>query len=808
MIKNYFKIALRNLTRNKGYSFINIGGLALGMTVAMLIGLWVYDELSYNQYHQHYDRIGQLIKTGRDPDGTPWIGGFSLQYPLIDVLRTQYGNNFTHLVEAVQPLDLILNTPEKNVSANGQFMASDAPNMLTLDMISGTRDGLKDPNSIMLSESVARTLYGNAEATGQMLKINATIDVTVTGVYRDLPQNTHFHDLSFIAPFSLAETKYMPWIKDQDWENQFLHIYCEIPEGRTWDEVNASIGESIVKVTSKIDGLEAFTTHQTRVTAKPMKDWHLHTSYSRPNYGKFDKGPARMVWLVAIIGAFVLVLACINFMNLSTARSERRAREVGIRKSMGSFRRQLVSQFFAESYVVVMLAFACSLMLTTLSLPAFNELSGKAVVIPWSSLSFWLLSLAFVFFTGLLAGSYPALFLSSFNPVKTLKGTFKTGRLAAMPRKVLVVFQFTVSVALIISTIVVYNQILFAKDRPVGYAREGLILIQKKSREFFNKTDLIRQELKRTGKIDEVSESQGKIMEMWSNNDGFTWPNKDPNLKENMGTLGVTSEFGATMQWQFVAGRDFSADIASDSSALVINESAAKMMGMEVAINQTIHWQNDNWRVDNDFHIIGVIKDMVMDSPFAPSRAAVYLLRRDGSWINVRLRPGVSTSVALSTVESVFKKYIPSAPFEFEFADEAYAQKFAAEEHIASLASVFAVLAVIISCLGLFGLALFVAEQRTKEIGIRKVVGASVLNLWKMLSMNFVVLVIISSALAVPITYYGLSCWLTQYDYRIHLSPWVFITSVFGAIALTMATVSYQAIRVARMNPARSLKSE
>ena len=295
---------------------------------------------------------------------------------------------------------------------------------------------------------------------------------------------------------------------------------------------------------------------------------------------------------------------------------------------------------------------------------------------------------------------------------------------------------------------------------------------------------------------------------LWSNNSGFTWPGKDPGLEENFGTLGVSSEYGTTLRWQFIAGRDFSPDIASDSSALVINESAARMIGMDGIIDKTIHWKNENWNMDRDFRIIGVVKDMVMESPYAHAQPTIFLLRPWSGWFNIRLRPEVNTAQALAAVGSVFRKIIPSAPFDYEFADTAYAAKFAAEERIASLATVFAILAVLISCLGLFGLASYVAEQRTKEFGIRKVVGASFFNLWKMLSMEFVFLVIISCFIAVPVTYTTLNEWLGQYEYRIGISVWTFIFSIAGAIILTIATVSYQAIRAASMSPAKSLKSE
>lgn len=807
MLRSYIKTGSRNLSRNKTYSIINIGGLAIGMTIAMLIGFWVYDELSFNRYHKNYDRIAQLMKTGVEEDGTPWAGGFSLAFPLIDELRTNYGSNFKHLVEALQPTEAVLTANENKISVQGQYMASGAPDMLTLEMVSGTRAGLKNPKSILLSERTARMLFGDADALGQTVKINTDREVTVTGIYRDLPMNTKFHYLKFIAPFDLA-IMHNQWINREDWQDHFLHIYCEIPVGSTHNQIEGNIESSLFRAVKDLEGVDKLRSQKPKIALMPMKDWHLRSSFSWPNYGKPDEGPSRFVILVGIIGAFVLVLACINFMNLSTARSEKRAREVGIRKSMGSFRRQLVTQFFAESYLVVILAFVAAMLLTYLTLPAFNQLSAKDVTIPWSMPGYWFAVIGFVLLTGLLAGSYPALYLSSFNPVKTLKGTFKTGRFAAVPRKILVVIQFTVSVVLIISTIIVYQQIIHAKNRPVGYTREGLILVPKRTNEFYGKTEVLRSELKNTGMVEEISESVGKVTNVWSNNSGFTWPGKDPNLEENFGTLGVTAEYGTTLRWQFIAGRDFSADITSDSSAFVINESAARLIGMEGIIGKIIHWKNENWNMDHDFRIIGVVKDMVMESPYERTTPTVFMLRSRNGWFNIRLKPHVQTANALGNVESVFRKVIPSAPFDYEFADTAYGAKFAEEERIASLATVFAILAVCISCLGLFGLASYVAEQRTKEIGIRKVVGATVLNIWKLLSIDFVVLVLISSLIAIPVTYKSLIVWLDQYEYRIDISIWTFIFSIAGAIFLTLATVSYQAIKAARISPAKSLKSE
>jgi len=442
-------------------------------------------------------------------------------------------------------------------------------------------------------------------------------------------------------------------------------------------------------------------------------------------------------------------------------------------------------------------------------LPWFNNLSGKLVTTPYSSPFFWLLSVAFICITSLVAGSYPALYLSSFNPVKVLKGTFRVGRFASVPRKVLVVTQFTVSVALIISTIIIYRQVQVAKARPVGYTRDGLIMIEKKSSDFDGKYDLLRSELKNTGVVAEMSEAFGKVTEIASGNGGFTWRGKDPNLQDQFGTLPVTFEYGKTVGWQFVQGRDFSRAFVTDSNSMVINESAAKYMGLTNPVGEDITWKFQDQPLKY-YKIIGVVKDMVMESPYEPMYPTVFMIKGHvgTSQINIKINPNVSASQALPKIEAVFKKLIPSAPFEYKFADQEYAAKFASEEKIGSLAAVFGGLAIFISCLGLFGLASFVAEQRVKEIGVRKVLGASVMNLWGMLSKDFVLLVIISQVIASPIAYYFMNKWLQHYKYRTNISWWIFALTAAGAITITLATVSYQSIKAALANPVKSLRSE
>jgi len=804
MIKNYLKVAWRNLIKNKVSSFINIGGLAVGMAVVMLIGLWIWDELSFNKYHQNYDRIVQVRNRLIDPQTGDIYSNGTTQFPLVTELKTNYRNNFKHVVMASWDVDGILSAGDKKLSRTGLFMDPDAPEMLTLKMIHGSWAGLKDPNSIMLSESTAKAFFGNADPVNKLMKISNKLDVKVTGVYEDLPLNSEFKNLKFISPTDLWLID-NPWIRQTamtDWQNHFLKIYAEIAPNTSFEKASHNIKDAEQK---NLGNAKEEAKLKPQVTLLPMSDWHLH-NYKR---GRPDTGPLQMMWLVGIIGGFVLLLACINFMNLSTARSEKRAKEIGVRKAVGSMRSQLVGQFYCESFLIVALSFFLSLVLVALFLPWFNDLSAKQVSMPYGNPYFWILCAAFIFITSIISGSYPALYLSSFNPIKVLKGTLKVGRFASMPRKVLVVTQFTVSVALIICTIIIYRQVQVAKNRPVGYTREGLIMIEKKSADFNGKYNILRSELKNTGVVAEMSESFGKVTEIASGNGGFTWRGKDPKLQDQFGTLPVTFEYGKTVGWQFVAGRDFSDAIIADSSGMVINESAARYMGLKDPVGEDVSWKFQDQPVKY-YKILGVVKDMIMESPYAPMTPTVFMVKGHvgTNQINIKINPHVSAGQALPKIEAVFKKIIPSAPFEYKFADQEYASKFAAEEHIGKLAAVFGSLAVFISCLGLFGLASFTAEQRVKEIGIRKVLGAGVFGLWRLMSRDFVLLVIISLLIATPVAYYFMHTWLQQYSYRTEISWWIFAVTAAGALIITLLTVSYQSIKAAMMNPVKSLKSE
>ena len=797
MIRNYFKIAWRNLKQNKGYSLINIGGLAVGMALVILIGLWIHDEVTFNQNHENHDRIAQILvhKTANGKKRTR----YTMPYPLGNELRNKYGDHFEYVVMSSFRNNNILSFGDKTISKKGSFMEPDALRMLSLDMIRGNWNGLINPNSVVISESTAKVFFGDNNPIGEFMTISNKLNVRVTGVYKDIPHNAELNDLKFIAPWDLYTLSY-GWVKyardNNIWDNTSYQLYVQTTEDTSMAMVSSKIKHTVYdnlpKYSKKGDPSELFLF--------PMKDWHLRSNWKG---GVNTGGFIQYVWLFGIIGAFVLLLACINFMNLSTAQSQKRAKEVGIRKSVGSTKKQLINQFLSESFLVVFLAFILAIFLVILVTPTFNQLANKQIIFPYSSMSFWLVSAGFIIITSILAGSYPALYLSSFQPVKVLKGAFKTGNSASAFRKALVVVQFTVSIILVIGTLVVEKQIDHSKNRPIGYEQNGLVMIEKITEDYEGKYNAIRSELISSNAVVEMSESSSPLTEMYSSGGGFEWPGKSPDFIPNLITISIGHDYGKTIGWEIVKGRDFSREFSTDSTAFVFNEAAIKYMGIENPIGKIVRWNNEEHK------IIGVVKDMLAESPFEPVKQAVYMIKYNNTnWINLKLNPKKSSSASLSIIESVLKKHAPYVPFKYQFVDTAFAKKFVAEERIRTLATIFAFFAIFISCLGLFGLASFMAEQRTKEIGIRKVVGASVFNLWKILSKDFVKLVMISCVIATPIAYYGMSNWLNNYEYQTNITWWIFALAIIGALVITLVTVSFQAIKAAIANPIKSLKTE
>lgn len=794
MLRNFLTIAVRNLLKNKGYSFINISGLALGMAVALLIGLWMADELTFNHYHKNHDRIAQVwqnvMYNGEVGSQTanPWV--------MAEEIRTNFGSDFKYVLQSTWNFTRVLAIGDKKFNKQGYYFEPEVIDMLSLKMLKGSNDALRDPYSIILSESTAKAFFGDVDPMGQVIRIDNDKDVKVTGIFEDLPYNSTFNTMYFVMPWELYVIT-NPWMQKMDdkWDSNFTQTFVQLNDNVDVDALSVKIKDVKFNRIKPED-----RRYNPQVFLHPMAKWHLFSEFKQ---GKNTGGRIEFVWLFGIIGVFVLLLACINFMNLSTARSEKRAKEVGIRKSIGSMRTQLVAQFFAESLVVTFIAFLLAILLVWGALPFFNPVADKKLLMPWLVPAFWLAGISFSALTGIVAGSYPALYLSGFNPVQVLKGTFRAGRMASLPRQVLVVIQFTVSVTLIIGTAVVFRQVQHARNRPVGYDRSGLITIHLNTGDIHDHYETVRQELKTSGAIAEMTESGSPITNVWNTNGGFEWKGKDPGLAVDFPNNGCTYEYGKTVGWTFKEGRDFSRDHATDSLAFVINEAAARFLGFEHPVGEELKWN------DKPYTIIGVVNNIVVESPYEPVRPSLYHISRDReNLVMLKLNPNAPTTESIEKIKTVFSKYNPAEPFEYTFVDVDYARKFSDEQRVGKLASFFAGLAVFISCLGIFGLASFVAEQRTKEIGVRKVLGASVTNLWAMLSRDFLVLVLVSLLIALPLAYYFMSLWLEKYQYHTDVAWWILSAAGAGALLITLLTVSYQSVKAAKTNPVKSLRTE
>jgi putative ABC transport system permease protein len=792
MFRNYLKTAWRNLVNNKAYSALNILGLATGMAVALLIGLWVYYQLSYDRFLPDYSNQYQ-VKMNVMVDGITRTQD-AVSLPLADVLRKEIPG-VKYVVESDWNESHGLVVGDKKLYLNGAQVGGDFLKMFQYPLLEGTPNNvLQETNSIALTKSTAVSLFGNADPVGKIVRFDNNSDLKVTGVLKDIPPNSSMQ-FSYLVPFSHKEQT-EDWMKNarQQWTNNSFQMFATLQPNVRYSQVAKKI-KNIVNGRS-----DQMRPAHPEIIMQPLQDWHLHDEFKN---GRSNGGFIDYVRMFGIIGFLVLLIACINFMNLSTARSEKRAREVGVRKTLGSERKDLILQFLVESIIITFIAAAFSLLFAQLALPSFNTLTGTQLSIPFSNIVFWAIMIGYVFITGLLAGSRPAFYLSSFNPVKVLKGTMQVGKSATLSRKFLVVLQFSCSIALIISTLIVYQQIQHIKDRPRGY-NENRLMMTDMSDDLNKNFPALKNELLQSGVMQNVSWSSSPVTGIYFHTDVSQWPGKNSGgLSLNIGGVGTSDDYFKTLQMKLLVGKDFSNSWKIDSGTVILNEAAVKRMNLKNPINQTITWNGGNV-----VRIIGVVQDAVMESPFTPVNPVVFYHGRGGSSVIYRLTYNVSTHTAIDKLAYIFSKYNPSFPYLYHFADESYAQKFKLETLIGKLSGLFAMLAIFISCLGLFALAAYMAELRTKEIGIRKVLGASVSSVWLLLSTDFIVLVIISCVIASPVAFYYMHNWLQQYDYRITISPYVFVAAGIAAIVITILTISFQAIKAAVANPVKSLRTE
>jgi putative ABC transport system permease protein len=791
MLRSYFHVAWRHLSGNKLYTLINIAGLAVGMATALLVGLWINDEATFDQYTPGHDHVAEILLLQRisssvmgrhaTPEHPETFIGTTVAPVSGTVLQHGYENIFEKTALVTYNVDYLIGAGEKKLTRKACYAQSTLPEIFGFRMIAGNAASLKDPTTLLLSASTAKALFGTMDPIGKTVRVDTRKDLRVGGVYNDLPNNTSFFGTDLLLPWTGADADWAWIATDDSWMDHGCRLFARLTPHTTYSQATERIR---FLPTPHIDQW-----HEELLTY-PLDRLHLHD----PSQAQ-DR--TQDLWLFGTIGALVLLLACINFMNLSTARSEKRAKEVGIRKTLGSHRSQLIQQFLSESMLTALLAFVLGILLAWLTLPGFNHLSAKEIHFPWTSLAFWTAAIVFTGLTGLLAGAYPAFYLSAFNPVRQFS------RRTGLFRKVLVVTQFTVSLSLIIATIVIFRQIGFTKDRPTGYNREGLLTVNMNTDTLHNHSEAVQNDLLRTGLVSHVARSSWSTDGFWSNS-YLTWNGMQA---ERQGTLyrdvRVSPEFGATVGWTIVQGRDFSSDFATDSSGMIINEAALKAAGFKNPIGQVVEYRNKT------YHIIGIASNMLTNSPYDYIEPVVFYQKdADVAVFTIRIKPGTPMHSALAAIGAIFNRYNPESPFLYSFNDDTYAAKFAAETRQGNISVALTVLALFISCLGLFSLASFVAEQRTKEIGVRKVLGAGVIGLWALLSKDFLRLVVLSMAIAMPLMALLMKKWLENYTYRTPLSWWIFGAAGAGILLVTVATVSYQSLKAALANPIRALRTE
>lgn len=783
MLKNYFKTAFRGFRRHKSSFFINLVGLSIGLTCSFLIVLWVLDELKMDQYHADIEHIYQVMEhqsySGEVMTtlSTPGILARNIkeEFPEFEYTSTYTWNN-----------DYLFTKDNMAYREDGLYVENDFFKILDIDLIYGNRDELlTSPNTIVLSESMAKKYFGDGNPVGEGITINNDQELTVTGVYRDMPSYSTFQFDCLLM--------YDDWLEDSpwasEWGNNGPRTIAKLTPGVDIYDLNSKIRDYIKTKDEDDSNVELFV--------YPFADRYL--------YGQFENkvvvgGRIEYVRLFSIVAIFILLIACINFMNLSTAKAAKRAKEVGIRKSIGASQGSLIGQFIGESMIISFFALFISIVSVQLFLPIFNNLTDKTITIDFGDPILLGLFLGTVVLTGLVSGSYPAFYLSSLEAVKTLKGSLKSSWKEAFARKGLVVFQFSLSIVLIVSTIIIYRQIQFTQSKNLGYNRENLISFETED-QVSEQWETVKDQIEKIPGVISVSRSSHTFMGQHNNTSGLNWEGKDPDTRILFENIGMDYGLIQTMGVELIDGRTFSPEFGNDSSKIIFNETAIAAMGLENPVGKTIQlWEEDR-------EIIGVAKDFHFQSFRTEVNPAFFRLV-DWSWRAYVRIESQNISNTLSQIEAVYKQFNTRYPFDYRFTDEQYANLYQAEMRVGALARYFAFIAIFISCLGLFGLSAFTAEQRSKEIGVRKVLGASVQSLVVLLSRDFTKLVLIAIGISIPISWYLMRQWMADYAYSSGVEWWVFIIAGITALVIAWLTVSWQSIRAALTNPVNSLKSE
>lgn len=793
MLRNYLKIAWRNLVQNKSYSLINIGGLAVGMTCSLLILLWVQNERSINRFHANGPRIYQVLEnqqwTGIDVNTTPTTPSLLAAALASEVPEVE---RCVHLYYEGQSL---LTIGDKAYKQEGRYVSPDLFQIFSFPLLQGNpKTALVGPSSIVISETIAQKLFGRTDVVGRSVRVGEQDDRQVTAVMKDIPETSSLtFDFALpAAPFiKLPRNQWMTRWPANGWRT-FVLLRPNADVNRVNEKILNFIGQH-----DKGVGKSASTGTGVTTFLFPFEDAYL---YSRFTNGKPDGGRIEYVRLFTIVAIFLLLIACINFMNLATARSAKRAREVGVRKVVGAGRSYLIGQFMGEAVLMAFLSLLLAIGLVQLLLPLFNQLTAKQIAIPYANPVYWLLLLGLSVLTGIISGSYPALFLSSLQPVKVLKSALSFRAGAVIFRQGLVVFQFALSLLLIIGALIAGRQMSYIRTKNLGIDRENVIYMNVEGN-LTKHFETFRQELLKAPGIQSVSSADEDPLYIGNSTTGVEWPGKPQNDKTLFTQLPVSYDFIKTMNIKLLSGREFSRVYPTDSSNFLINEEAARRMGMKDPIGKELALE------ENTGHIVGLIKNFHLNSLRVAIEPLIVWMKLTNTTLLVRTQPG-QTEQALGSLERLTKQFNPTYPFAYTFADDNFERQYKSETLVGKLANYFALIAIVIACLGLFGLAMFTAEQRTKEIGVRKVLGASATSIVTLLSGDFLKLVLLAIIIASPLAWWVMSQWLQDFTYRINIEWWVFALAGLLALAIALLTISYQSIKAALTDPVKSLRAE
>lgn len=785
MLQNHLIVAWRNLLRNKSFSAINLAGLTIGMAATMLILLWVYTEKSWDKQYKKFGSTYHVM-SNRNFNGEINTGP-DMMFPLARTAKASLPEVENAAVVSF-PNRIIFTVGDKILTKNALNTTTDFFNIFSFDFVEGDASAIQDPDALIFTESTAKAFFGNTPAVGKTVKVNNDRNAIVKAVVKDIPAASTIQ-FEALIPFNPSSKRVQA--AEQEWVNCGDRVFITTRAGTNINSLEQKMLQ-LIKTNTKGEN----PTTKGSLILHPMEKWRLYEEFKD---GKNTGGRIQYVSLFIWIALIILAIACVNFMNLSTARSEKRAKEVGIRKTLGSGRAQLLIQFITESLLLSITAAILAMGLVYALLPLFSQLLNQPIHIPYQEPVLWLILAGITVITGLLAGSYPAFYLSGFQPVKVLKGSFLPSSGVLLPRKILVTAQFIVSIVLVSATLIIYQQLQYVKKRDLGYSPNNLITING-SPATDKSFEAIKNDLMQTGMVAAVNRTSTPPTDIFGFTSGVKAVNAPASNNLIIGFMFTDVDLAKTLNARIVAGRDFR---QGDSLGVIFNKEAIKLMGLTKPIGAPVTWAGRN------MEIVGVVDNMVMGSPY--ESAAPLMFKYENKWsryLNVRLTEKADARKAVASIENIYKKYSPAFPFEFRFVDDAFNEKFNTEQLISRLSVIFAGLGIFICCLGLFGLVSSSIERRKKEIGIRKVLGANLQQLLLLLSKEFLYLVAIAFLIAIPAAWWIMHRWLENFSYRTSISLVVFLLVGLGMLLIALATVSMNATKAALTNPVKTLRSE